>query len=145
MKYLYYYIWLIEAKFSFLMQKTLKFLLFDFLINLQIKVFKKKITKKNIEDTKNHMNDVKYDFPDGMTHWYAFVFTLIIIYIPIFILVFEVFKEYTRPLLDNNTQIKIGALALMPATILWYIIYINKSNKEWLQKKIDNKKKDFYL
>lgn len=124
MKYLYYYLWLINAKCYF-----------------YIGLLAKKMKVKRNQDDKSFNKEV-LDFPDGVTHWYAFGFTsLFIITVFVFIPLFTM--DFVIETLDTGFKFVIYVLVIMAIT--WYLIYIYKGNKDWLKKKINKKSKDFYL
>ena len=146
MKYLYYYIWLGIAKGGY---KLIRKPVFKLIIRvkrlyiLRIKKQGEEEVQKEIKRMKTEINSNNYDFPDGVTHWHAFGFTLAIVmtmflFIPLFTIDF--FGDYII-----NSVVKCFIYNIILAVILWYIIYTKKSNKEWLKKKINKKAKEFYL
>ena len=141
MKYLYYYTWLIVAKFGYIITKPL--------YQLRMKIRKtplefKKLDDIEIKNRKKDWNVNNYAFPDGVTHWHAFGLTYLLLMIILFLLPLFIklhfFTEYIV-----NTMFKTIIYLLSFLAILWYLIYIKKSNKEWLKKKINKKSKEFYL
>ncbi len=140
MKYLYYYIWLILAKGCHIVGKPI----FYFRTKIRGTRFEvKKIDDDEVIRRKKDLNINNYDYPDGITHWHAFGFFYLFFLIFLFFIPLFFIDSFGENIINEDW--KYFVYVILIAIFNWYIIYIKKSNKEWLQKKIDNKKKDFYL
>lgn len=141
MKYIYYYIWVTQCAFSYFFIRRPIFWLVE---NIGTRVFSlKKLEEKKVKREKRDFNKFSYDFPDGVTHWYTFGFMLVM-----FMTLFFLIPLFTIDFFGNfiiNSLMKCVAYLLFITGFPWYCVYIKKSNKEWLKKKIDKKKRDFYL
>lgn len=139
--------WLVQAKFSIALQKPIHRIIvsirnFYFRIRkfdrYEIQERTKKFTKR-IKDLNTH----NYDFPDEITHWYAFTFTLAIVIIMFFFIPLFTIDFFGDHII--NSILKYFIYNIVLAAILWYTIYIKKNNKDWLKRKINKKNKKFYL
>lgn len=138
MKYIYYYIWLIDSYFTYFFIKKP---LFWFFKNIILRLFK--INDGKIKDIKQDFNKpLVYEFPNCVSQG---VFRLFMLMIMIFLLLPSIVFVHHFVKEEYKTITFILMLVLIVLFFVYYFDYIEKKNKTWLKKKINKKKKDFYL
>ncbi|SOS55623.1 hypothetical protein TFHFJT_360011 [Tenacibaculum finnmarkense] len=111
MKYLYYYMWFVQAKFSIALQRPL----YKIILSIRKLYFKtRKFNKYEIQErTKKFNNRIKnlnkhnYNFPDGITHWHAFGFTYLTILIFFFFIPLFTIDSFGETFIDTILKVYI--------------------------------------
>jgi len=131
MKYLYYYLWILNANFN---KIVLKLLVIPS-NKIIIRVFNK--TEREQNSWRNELNKTLFDFPEGITNRLSFGLLLFLISIPIII----ISVKFRIPLFDS--ELIFGILFIGMAVFVNFWIFTKKH--DWLKEKIDLIKETFYL